>query len=253
MNGEFPLLRTGFADGSKFGTWSGGQAAAGFKVESLNGTIFWPQSEVQALLDKVVGGQDISPADYPFCAPGLKTALQHVQSEGKSAIVFGSISPWAETTLLNAGVRRVVTVDYNPPISEDPRLETMPMSALATLASQFDFAISFSSLEHDGMGRYGDPTDPNGDFHAVAEVRHVLKPGGTLLLGVPIGAGGIVFNFHRIYSKKRFDMVTAGFQCFGVVPYSTTPAFQTSENCTEAGFTGNRDQNQPWMLLRKID
>jgi len=27
----------------------------------------------------------------------------------------------------------------------------------------FDMVFSFSSIEHDGLGRYGDPLNPNGD------------------------------------------------------------------------------------------
>ena len=45
--------------------------------------------------------------------------------------------------------------------------------------------VSFSGLEHDGLGRYGDPIHPNGDRAAMSEIRSFLRPGGLLLLGIP--------------------------------------------------------------------
>jgi SAM-dependent methyltransferase len=58
-------------------------------------------------------------------------------------------------------------------------------------------------VEHVGLGRYGDPLDPDGDLKAVAELTRVLAPGGSLLLVVPVGSPKIVFNAHRIYSYSQ--------------------------------------------------
>lgn len=58
-------------------------------------------------------------------------------------------------------------------------------------------------VEHVGLGRYGDPLDPEGDLKAIAELRRVLAPGGTLLFVVPIGRPKIMFNAHRIYSYRQ--------------------------------------------------
>lgn len=65
---------------------------------------------------------------------------------------------------------------------------------------------SLSSLhvvEHIGLGRYGDPIDPQGDLKAARELTRVLAPGGTLLFAVPMGARPrIEYNAHRIYSYQ---------------------------------------------------
>lgn len=58
-------------------------------------------------------------------------------------------------------------------------------------------------VEHIGLGRYGDPLDPNGDLKAILELRRVLAPGGNLLFVVPIGKPKIMFNAHRIYSHEQ--------------------------------------------------
>jgi len=59
------------------------------------------------------------------------------------------------------------------------------------------------TVEHIGLGRYGDPIDPDGDLKAMAELRRVLAPGGTLLLVVPVGQPRLMFNAHRIYSYAQ--------------------------------------------------
>lgn len=59
------------------------------------------------------------------------------------------------------------------------------------------------TVEHIGLGRYGDPIDPNGDLKAIKELIRVLKPGGSLLFVVPVGTPRIEFNAHRIYSHEQ--------------------------------------------------
>ncbi|WP_406826387.1 beta-1,6-N-acetylglucosaminyltransferase [Pedobacter sp. KACC 23697] len=60
------------------------------------------------------------------------------------------------------------------------------------------------TVEHVGLGRYGDPVDYDGDIKAVNELIRVLAYGGTLLFVVPLGAeDSIFFNAHRIYSKSH--------------------------------------------------
>jgi SAM-dependent methyltransferase len=58
-------------------------------------------------------------------------------------------------------------------------------------------------VEHVGLGRYGDQLDPDGDLKAMAELKRVLSPGGSLLFVVPIGKPKIMFNGHRIYSYEQ--------------------------------------------------
>ena len=43
------------------------------------------------------------------------------------------------------------------------------------------------TVEHIGLGRYGDEMDPKGDLKAITELKRVLAPGGTLLFVVPTG------------------------------------------------------------------
>ncbi len=59
------------------------------------------------------------------------------------------------------------------------------------------------TIEHIGLGRYGDKIDPQGDLRAINELKRVLAKGGNLLFVVPIGRPRIMFNSHRIYSYEQ--------------------------------------------------
>lgn len=57
-------------------------------------------------------------------------------------------------------------------------------------------------IEHTGLGRYGDPLDPEGTWTATRELARVLAPGGHLFLATPIGRPRVCFNAHRIYAAE---------------------------------------------------
>ncbi len=66
-------------------------------------------------------------------------------------------------------------------------------------------------IEHIGLGRYGDPLDPDGDIKAINELKRVLAPGGNLLFVVPVGRARLMFNGHRIYSYEQIAQYFDGF------------------------------------------
>ena len=75
----------------------------------------------------------------------------------------------------------------------------------------FDHIFTYSSLEHSGLGRYGDPLNPWGDIMAVAEAWCVAKPNAKLALGLPtsVSAGydHIQFNAGRIYGPILYPFL----------------------------------------------
>lgn len=57
--------------------------------------------------------------------------------------------------------------------------------------------------EHIGLGRYGDPLDPEGTKKAARELARVLAPRGNLYFSVPVGKPRVCFNAHRIHSPEQ--------------------------------------------------
>ncbi|WP_305731920.1 DUF268 domain-containing protein [Trichlorobacter ammonificans] len=113
--------------------------------------------------------------------------------------------------------------DYRP---ADLRLSGLTSEAADLLALPFrDESIESLScmhvVEHVGLGRYGDPLDPDGDLKAIAELRRVVSRGGTLLFVVPLGGTAkILFNAHRIYTYQQVVGYFEGFELreFALVP-----------------------------------
>jgi len=59
------------------------------------------------------------------------------------------------------------------------------------------------AIEHFGLGRYGDPIDPDGHLKAFRNILQMLQPGGTLYISFPIGRSNEVhFNAHRVFHPK---------------------------------------------------
>jgi hypothetical protein len=184
--------------------------------------ILWPPALIQFLIDEVSLGRDISCPDYPLSAPDVALALQLVGVQKKRLMVGGSVTPWVEAIAIHHGVDQVVTTDYSVPVCRrcHPRLRTLEMSdALRRdTPANYDIIVSYSSIEHDGLGRYGDPLDPYGDFHAMREFRTLLRPGGVLLLAVPCWKKDAVIQLlARIYAATRLPRLIDGWDYRGVV------------------------------------
>lgn len=60
---------------------------------------------------------------------------------------------------------------------------------------------SLCAIEHFGLGRYGDPVDPEACFKAMKALQRVLGE-GALYVAVPVGADGVSFNAHRTFSVE---------------------------------------------------
>lgn len=76
------------------------------------------------------------------------------------------------------------------------------------------------TIEHIGLGRYGDAIDGDGDLTAIAELIRVLKPGGNLLFVTPVGKPRIEFNAHRVYS---FEQILAYFSPLTLKEFTLIP------------------------------
>lgn len=133
-------------------------------------------------------------------------------------------SVWAFRDILNSGVThhvdigssislvgllslitKVTFVDIRPLMAQIASLECVQGSILA-LPFENGSIISLSCLhvaEHIGLGRYGDPLDPQGTKKAARELTRVLAAGGQLYFSLPIGRPRVCFNAHRIHAPEQ--------------------------------------------------
>lgn len=58
-------------------------------------------------------------------------------------------------------------------------------------------------VEHVGLGRYGDPIDPDAALQAMGELQRVVANDGILLFVTPVGRPRVCFNAHRVFSYQQ--------------------------------------------------
>lgn len=69
-----------------------------------------------------------------------------------------------------------------------------------TWAESAESLSCLHTIEHFGLGRYGDELDPLGHLKGLAQIARILKTGGRLYLSTPVGRERVEFNAHRIFS-----------------------------------------------------
>ena len=155
---------------------------------------------------------------------------------------MGSTQPWYESVVLEFG-GTPTTIEYNLPGYNHPEMKELLIQEYWKTPIQFDVAFSISSFEHDGLGRYGDPLNPNGDLRAMAEMKKIVKKDGILFLAVPIGLDKIVWNAHRIYGQIRLPMLIQGWHLEGCVGMNDANLGRD---------TGQSGTYQPILVLRNV-
>ncbi|MFM7034905.1 MAG: DUF268 domain-containing protein [Planctomycetia bacterium] len=141
----------------------------------------------------------------------LYQAIKQHPVDGLSVVIVGSEFPWYECIATGFGAA-VTTIEYRSVECHIPGLRVLTPDEFARQPRRFDAVISISSIEHDGLGRYGDPLNPDGDLRAMEQFRHLLNPGGKLFLSVPVGPDVVVWNAHRIYGPLRLPRLFAGWK-----------------------------------------
>ena len=102
-----------------------------------------------------------------------------------------------------ASFREIEVMDIRPLTTSIPQIRFVRHDLMLPppeqLRGAFDSVSCLHALEHFGLGRYGDPVDPDGWRKGLAHLVDLVAPGGILYLSVPIGPQRVEFNSHRVF------------------------------------------------------
>lgn len=75
----------------------------------------------------------------------------------------------------------------------------------------FDYVVLGSTIEHIGLGVYGDPQNQIGDIITMKEARRIVRRGGFVIITTPYCTrGGLTWQ--RFYSDAMIDKLSEGFR-----------------------------------------
>lgn len=90
---------------------------------------------------------------------------------------------------------------------------------------------SLHAAEHFGLGRYGDPIEPEAHLKFMPNLKRVLEPQGSLYFSVPVGHERVEFNAHRVLSPftvinefEELELVALDGVIDGELEESVTPS-----------------------------
>lgn len=165
----------------------------------------YTHENIESLVQRAGRGESHS---YPGTDTWVHAAMKKYVND-KDVVVIGSTVPWYEAMALNYGCRSCTAVEFQRRTCTSQRQNlryiTVAEFDQETLEGrQYDVVVSISSIEHDGLGRYGDPLDPDADIGDMAKAKQFLKANtGVMILAVPVGLDKVVWNAHRVYGRNR--------------------------------------------------
>ncbi len=185
------------------------------RFNSLQGQSGWALRNYPVLLDRNAGAALLG----EYFWQDLFVAKEIIKKNPKLHIDIGSRIDGFIAHL--ACVRSVKVFDIRPLSAKIENVEfiqwdiTNPNAELRGLA---DCVSCLHTLEHIGLGRYGDKLDPDGWKKGLESLVDLVAPGGGLWLSVPIGIQRVEFNAHRVFdpatiihAASELEMTLAGF------------------------------------------
>lgn len=145
--------------------------------------------------------------NYPETDYLLYEALIKYPIKNKKVVIMGSGNPWYEAIAIANECEHCYVIEYQKRYLDHPLVTYLTVDEYNLNPIKFDCGISISSFEHDGLGRYGDPLNPDGDLDVMKKMKAIIKNEGLLYLSVPTGMDKLVWNAHRIYGKIRLPIL----------------------------------------------
>ena len=234
-----PLLRERFTLGGHVGVedWYLNES------QPAGAPLHFPKQAIEECRERI-RRQD--PGSYGPTNLWMYEALAKFPIKGQEVAVMGSEYPWYEAMVIEYG-GRPFTIEYRKITSDHPLIKAVQPHEFDAHPRQFDVAFSISSFEHDGLGRYGDPINPDGDFEAMRKMKRIVKPGGLMFLALPVGKDVLAWNAHRVYGRHRLPLLLQGWEVVASFGFSD----ELLRHDTIGGGE-NRNYVQPVFVLRNL-
>lgn len=111
---------------------------------------------------------------------------------------------------------KVTCLDLRPPksLTFPSNLKYIQRDILNANILPFSFAIiiSNSTMEHAGLGRYGEEEESDQDLRIMQLFKKFLRPSGIVLLTIPVGIDTLMEPYHRVYGNKRLPLLLRGWK-----------------------------------------
>ncbi len=208
---------------------------------TLGKTITFNTDEIDDNIALISNKQSINfgPTDS-YLYDAIENNLASIANKKVAAIA--SQSPWYESVILAYDALPTTLEQGNPLISNDPRIKILKPEDRTSATGQFDAVFAMATVAHAGLGRMGDPINPNADIEAMDGYKTLLKKDGLLFLSIPVGKDCLVWNLHRIYGHTRLKKLFKGWRIVGYHGF-------TSENLYVDAW---EKIHQPVFVLRPI-
>ena len=119
---------------------------------------------------------------------------RHIDVGSRIDGFVGSVSVFREIEVLD--IREAPGTAHNIVFHQLNLMDELPEG----WCSSTDSLSCLHTIEHFGLGRYGDPLDIDGHIKGLQQLKKMVKPGGRFYLSTPMGPQRIEFNAHRIFA-----------------------------------------------------
>jgi len=113
----------------------------------------------------------------------------------------------------------------------------------------FDLILNCSAVEHVGLpGRYDVAARENdGDLTAMQKMFSLLKPGGRMLLTIPVGRDAVIAPLHRVYGATRLPKLLQRFNILEQVFWvkNADNVWRTADQHDAMGYIATGDVSDP--------
>ncbi len=103
------------------------------------------------------------------------------------------------------------TVEYNELTIRHENITTHRGNSFPVSTGALSVVVAADALQHDGLGRYGDPVCADSDLITMDRLRSVAS---KLVISVPTSENEdvLVWNSHRIYGPVRLALLLEGWR-----------------------------------------